>query len=130
RSLASAPALEPELDDLLQELLEQIADILEADTAVILLRNGQREDSAARTRDWLEQQIADGIQARSRRDAHGGAALVIADVPTADGLDPALRANGVQSLCAVPLLIEERYIGLLVVGSFSARTFGEDEAQV
>ncbi|HEY3019450.1 MAG TPA: SpoIIE family protein phosphatase [Solirubrobacteraceae bacterium] len=130
RSRISGSALEPPLDDLLQELLEQIGDILEADTAVILLRNGTSEDAAARTREWLEQHITESLQAPSGRDGRGRAALVIADVPTADGLDPALRANGVQSLLAVPLLIEERYVGLLVVGNCAQRSFSEDEAQV
>jgi len=123
-------ALEAPLDDLLHDLLEQIADILDADTAVILLRNGHSQDGPASTRDLLEEKIAASLKGRTGRGARGAASLVVADLPTADGLDPALRANGVQALCAVPLLIEERYVGLLVVGSLTPRSFTEDDAQV
>ena len=51
----------------------------------------------------------------------------ITDVDHADILNPLLREKGLQSLLGVPLLVEERLIGVLHVGALTSRVFTPDE---
>ena len=53
--------------------------------------------------------------------------MQITDVDHADILNPLLREKGLQSLLGVPLLVEERLIGVVHVGALTSRTFTPDE---
>jgi anti-sigma regulatory factor (Ser/Thr protein kinase) len=107
------------LDDVLRELLEHTTEILEADTAVILLR----EDGQT----LLKQATAlDGGLAEREENPW----LTVADLTASDGLDTLLRARGVQSLLAVPMLRQEHFAGVLVIASLTPRSFRPDEARL
>jgi GAF domain-containing protein/anti-sigma regulatory factor (Ser/Thr protein kinase) len=120
------------LEELLPELLDRVRDILEADTAAILLL----EDGG----DTLRQRAAVGLQDDGPiRDAppialgRGFAGRVVSDcrllalddIPPGELEDPALRDAGVRSMLGVPLLVEGRVIGVLQVGAVAPRRFGE-----
>jgi anti-sigma regulatory factor (Ser/Thr protein kinase)/putative methionine-R-sulfoxide reductase with GAF domain len=116
-------------DDLLDELLERVRDILEVDTAAVLLLDppaGQLVATAAR---GLEEEVYQGIRVPlgrgfAGRVAAGKQPVVIEDVRAADVVNPILRSKGIRSLLGVPLLAGDRLLGVLHVGTLVPRKFG------
>src|SRR3954469_13330949 len=128
----ATPGTQPSaLDDVLRELLEQAADIVEVDTAVVLLLGEEGRPLTATSDRSLEEQIAGALRIPVQRaQADGDASLLVSGITTADGLDPLLRANGIESLIAVPMLIDERIVGLLVAGTLAPRAFSTQETRL
>src|SRR3954468_24491211 len=128
----ATPGTQPSaLDDVLRELLEQAADIVEVDTAVVLLLGEEGRTLTATSDRSLEEQIAGALRIPVQRaQADGDASLLVSGITTADGLDPLLRANGIESLIAVPMLIDERIVGLLVAGTLAPRAFSTQETRL
>jgi serine phosphatase RsbU (regulator of sigma subunit) len=61
------------------------------------------------------------------RIAAGRRPVVIEDIVDADVVNPVLRENGVRSLVGVPLLVDDRLVGVLHVGSAQRGRFGESD---
>ena len=123
------------LEDLLQELLRRVVDILEADTAAILLLEEDGATLAARAAQGLEEEVRRGVRIPVGRGFAGRIAATrepvrIADVATADIANPILRERGLKSLLGVPLLVEGTVIGVLHVGTLQPRHFSDDDVQV
>src|SRR2546428_8874659 len=108
------------LDELLHELLVRVQRILAADTAAILLLDG----------DVLVERAATGLEEADTRDIRipvgagfvGRVAaekrpVVIEQVDRAQLVHPVLRESGIRSLLGVPILFEGRGVGGLHVGS-------------
>jgi GAF domain-containing protein/anti-sigma regulatory factor (Ser/Thr protein kinase) len=117
-------------EELLQELLQRVADILAVDTVAILLLEGDRLH--ARAAKGIEEEVEQGVQIPLGRGFAGRIAaerraITIYDVDHADILNPILREKGIKSLLGVPLLVQGRVIGVLHVGSLTPRTFNGDE---
>ena len=120
------------LDQLLNELLERVRDILEVDTVAILLLEEDGRVLAARAAKGLEEEVERGVRIPVGRGFAGRVAaergpVQITDVDHADILNPLLREKGLQSLLGVPMLAEERLIGVLHVGALTKRLFAPDE---
>ena len=116
------------LDELLEELLVRVRDILDADTAAILLIDEDRRNLVARAAKGLEDEVERGVRVPVGRGFAGRIAaekqpVVIPDVDHADIYNPILRERGVRSLVGVPLLVEGEVIGVLHVGTLSEREF-------
>lgn len=121
------------LEDLLPELLKRVADILHTDIGTILLVN--EEDANLRARSWI------GVEDQRAREAtipigEGIAGLValrrepmILDLGE-ESADASEIYRGMRSLLAVPLLIEGRAIGVLVVGAREPRRFTDEDARL
>ncbi|MQA99183.1 MAG: SpoIIE family protein phosphatase [Actinobacteria bacterium] len=121
------------LEDLLPELLKRVRDILHTDIGTILLVN--EEDANLRARSWI------GIEDQRAREAtipigEGIAGLVALrrePMIVDRGEEPADTPKiyrGMRSLLAVPLLMEGRAIGVLVVGTREVHRFTEDDARL
>jgi anti-sigma regulatory factor (Ser/Thr protein kinase)/FixJ family two-component response regulator len=122
------------LDDLLDELLGHVCELLDANTAAILLLDDERQ--------VLEVKAERGIygQAEAHFTVPVGAgfagrivserrSIVIDDVENADVLGPSLRRR-VKSLLGVPLLAEDRIIGVMHVGTTTPREFSAEDTVV
>ena len=122
------------LDELLNELLGHVCDLLDVTTAAILLLDEER--------DVLEVKAARGLYGSPgvRVTVPVGAgfagrivaerrSIVIDDVAKADVVSPILRER-VKSLLGVPLLVEDRIIGVMHVGSTGARRFTPEDTVV
>ena len=123
------------LDQLLDELLERVRDILAVDTVAILLLEEDGRTLAARAAKGLEEEVEQGVRIPVGRGFSGRVAaergpVQITDVDHADILNPLLREKGLQSLLGVPLLVEERLIGVLHVGVLTHRFFPPDEVDL
>ena len=123
------------LEELLPELLRRVVDILDADTAAILLLEDDGATLAARAAWGLEEEVRRRVRIPVGRGFAGRIAATrepvrIADVATADIANPILRERGLKSLLGVPLLVEGSVIGVLHVGTLKPRDFSDDDVQV
>ena len=123
------------VEDLLSELLARIVEVLSVDTAAFLLLEPDGKVLRARAAIGIEEEVERGVRIPIGRGFAGPIAaerraIAIYDVDHADILNPILREKGIRSLLGVPLLVEDRVIGVLHVGSLTPRRFSEEERDV
>ncbi|HEX4804789.1 MAG TPA: SpoIIE family protein phosphatase [Conexibacter sp.] len=121
------------VEQLLRELLLRISDILSADTAAILLLDDSGLLLHARAAKGIEEEVEQGVKIPvgkgfAGRIAAQRRAVTIEDVDHADILNPILREKGIRSLLGVPLIVEQRVLGVLHVGSLVPRIFTSEDA--
>jgi GAF domain-containing protein/anti-sigma regulatory factor (Ser/Thr protein kinase) len=119
-------------DDLLRELLERITEILNTDTAAILLLDDEGTELHARAAKGIEEEVEQGVRIPVGRGFAGrvvaeGRPIFIPDVETADIYNQILRDKGIRSLLGVPLLVEGRPLGVLHVGTLTPRVFDDSD---
>jgi serine phosphatase RsbU (regulator of sigma subunit)/anti-sigma regulatory factor (Ser/Thr protein kinase) len=120
------------VEQLLQELLLRITEILNTDTAAILLLDESGAVLHARAAKGIEEEVEQGVRIPVGRGFAGRIAaerraIFIEDVDHADILNPILREKGIRSLLGVPLLVEQRVLGVLHVGSLVHRVFTDED---
>jgi phosphoserine phosphatase RsbU/P len=116
------------IEELLVELVDRVRDVLEADTAAVLLlekSSGQLVATAAR---GLEEEVYQGVRIPLGRGFAGRVAatrqpVAIDDIDNAEVLNPILREWGLRSLLGVPLLAGGQLLGVLHVGTVTQRRF-------
>lgn len=124
-----------DVEALLDELLLRVRDALEVDTAAVLLIDEARESLVATAASGLEEEVRQRIRIPlgagfAGRIAAEARPRVIDDVSTADVFNPILRDKGLRSLAGAPLVSEGRVIGVIHVGSLSARRFGPEDVDL
>ncbi len=124
-----------ELDALLQELLERICRILEADTCAILLLDHDANELVTRAAVGIEDDVERSVGIPVGRGFAGRVAatrqpVVIEHVHDADILDPILLQSDITSLLGVPLLVRGELIGVVHVGMLQPRTFSEEDVEL
>jgi phosphoserine phosphatase RsbU/P len=130
---AALSRLEPER--LLDELLDRVKDILQGDTAAVLLLDqpsGQLIATAAR---GLEEEVRQnvriplgaGFAGRVAAEKH---AVILDHVDHSNVLNPILVQKGIHSILGVPMLASDRVIGVLHVGTLHPRTFTAEDASL
>ncbi|HET7857256.1 MAG TPA: GAF domain-containing protein [Gaiellaceae bacterium] len=121
-----------DLQDLLDELLDRIRDLLDADTAVMLLVEEGEEVLIPRATKGLEEELGAGVripigQGFAGRVAARRTTIVIDEVETADIVNPILRDVGIRSLIGVPLLHLGEVIGVVHAGSYRPDFFDPED---
>ena len=122
------------LDDLLREMLARIRELLETDSAAILLltEDGQslvraRHDRIGGGRDgpavFRSDEGVAGSIAASR------APLIVEDLSAVEVVNPVLRRNA-RSLIGAPLIVEGRLIGVIHADTTRPRRFTEDDVRL
>ncbi|MGH2591598.1 MAG: GAF domain-containing protein, partial [Actinomycetota bacterium] len=115
-------------EDLLDELLIRVREILDADTAAVLLLDESAGELVARAAKGLEEEVERGVripvgQGFAGRIAAQRTPIVIRRVDHRNVLNPILREKGVRSLLGVPLLVRGKVLGVLHVGTLVERRF-------
>jgi signal transduction histidine kinase len=123
------------LEELLEALLTRTRDVLDADTCAVLLLDEAGMELVARAAVGLEEEVERGVHIPVGRGFAGRVAgerraVVIEDVDHADIVNPLLREKGVRSLLGAPLLIEDRVIGIVHVGTLVPRRFDEADIEL
>src|SRR4051795_10791909 len=118
--------------DLVSTLLQRITEILDADTAAILLLDEAGELLHAHAAKGIEEEVEQGVTIPVGKGFPGRVVaerrpIAIEDVRHADIFNPILRQKGIRSLLGVPLLIQGRVLGVLHVGSLTPRHFTAED---
>ena len=120
-------------DDLLAELLVRVKEILDADTAAVLLLDSSGRQLIATAASGLEEEVRQGV----RIPVGGGFAgriaaerrpVILDHVDHTNVLNPILLEKGIQSLVGVPLLVHGAVIGVMHVGTVHNQVFTADDA--
>ena len=133
RSITDAALSYLGADDLLIELLGRVRQILDADTAAVLLLDRFSHYLIATAASGLEEEVAQGVRIPVGRGFAGRIAaearpIILDHVDHSNVLNPILLEKGIQSLIGVPLLVNGTVIGVLHVGSMHHRVFTTDDA--
>jgi phosphoserine phosphatase RsbU/P len=125
------------LDDreLLAELLERTRVILQADTAAALLLDFGSGQLVATAAAGLEEEVRQGVRIPVGRGFAGRIAadqqpVILDHVDHTTVLNPILWSKGIRALMGVPLIAGGRVIGVLHVGSLTAREFTHDDVEL
>jgi signal transduction histidine kinase/putative methionine-R-sulfoxide reductase with GAF domain len=121
------------LQDLLDALLARIVEVLEADTAAILLVEADGKLHVRATVGGLTGDSAIGIPigaGMAGRVAATREPLLVPDLSKIDLYRSTLRQRGINSIVAIPLVVEDRVIGVVHAGSEAYAQFVEDDARL
>ncbi|MBO3738052.1 PP2C family protein-serine/threonine phosphatase [Actinoplanes flavus] len=124
-----------ETSDLLDELLDRVRDLLDVDTAAILLLDPHARQLVATAAKGLEEEVRAGFRLAVGRGFAGRVAetrrpVRITDVTPDQVVNPALLEKGVRSLLGVPIMAGEDLLGVLHIGSLTRREFGDDDVKL
>jgi hypothetical protein len=124
-----------EIEDLLGELLDRLRGILEADTAAVLLLDEESTALVARAARGLEEEVRQGIRVPLGRGFAGRIAqsrqpVMINHVDETTVANPVLWEKGLRWMLGVPLVANDRVIGVLHIGRLMERPFRDEDAQL
>src|SRR5580693_144735 len=120
-------------DELLATLLDRVREILNADTAAVLLLDGSGRQLIAAAASGLEEEVSQGVRIPVGRGFAGRIAaerrpVILDHVDHGNVLNPILLEKGIRSLAGVPLLVHGTVLGVLHVGTVRDRVFTADDA--
>ncbi|MGH2720484.1 MAG: ATP-binding SpoIIE family protein phosphatase [Actinomycetota bacterium] len=123
------------VETLLDELLSRIRELLNADTAAVLLVDESKRELVATAAKGIEEEVEQGVRLPvgagfAGRIAATGAPVVLEHVDHSKVLDPLLLQKGIRSLAGVPLIVDGRITGVLHVGTLHERRFGDDDIEL
>jgi phosphoserine phosphatase RsbU/P len=125
------------LDDreLLAELVDRTRDVLQADTAAVLMLDFASGQLIATAAAGLEEEVRQGVRIPVGRGFAGRIAaehqpVVLDRVDHTTVLNPILWAKGIKSMMGVPMVAGGRVIGVMHVGSLTRRRFTSDDVKL
>jgi len=133
RSVTDAALSHLGADDLLAALLRRVREILNADTAAVLLLDGSGRQLIAAAASGLEEEVSQGVRIPVGRGFAGRIAaerrpVILDHVDHGNVLNPILMDKGIRSLAGVPLLVHGAVLGVLHVGTVHNRVFTAADA--
>ncbi|HEX5587297.1 MAG TPA: GAF domain-containing SpoIIE family protein phosphatase [Acidimicrobiia bacterium] len=134
-SLTDSTLTRLDVDDLLVELLERVRDILDVDTAAVLLLDETSKELVARAACGIENEVRQGVRVPlgtgfAGRIAASKHAVRLERVDETTVANPLLWEAGIQVMLGVPLFRGMAVIGVLHVGRLDARPFGDEDAML
>jgi signal transduction histidine kinase len=124
-----------DVHELLDVLLPRIRNILLADTCAVLLLDEETDELVARSAVGIEEEVEQGVRVPLGKGFAGRIAanrepVIIEDLDHADVFNPILREKKIKSMLGVPLLVGERALGVLHVGTLVPRLFDKDDVEL
>lgn len=122
-------------EKLLSELLERVRDLLQADTATVLLLDGAQRYLRATAAVGIEEEVRQGVRVPVGRGFAGRIAaqrepVVIDHVDESTVINPLLWERGLHTLVGVPMIAEGRLVGVLDIGAVAPRRFSDHDVQL
>ncbi len=123
------------VDELLDELLNRVRDILDADTAAVLLVSEGSGELEARAARGIEAEVRQGVRVPlgtgfAGRIASTRQPILLERVDATTVSNPILWEQGIKVMLGVPLLTGDRLIGVLHVGRLAERPFDARDAEL
>jgi phosphoserine phosphatase RsbU/P len=124
-----------DVEDLLVELLDRVLEVLQADTAAVLLVEESGRDLFARAARGLEEEVRQGVRVPVGTGFAGRIAaerrpIILDRVDATTVSNPILWQKGIRAMVGVPLLSGGTVLGVLHVGTVGDRRFGEEDIEV
>jgi len=121
--------------DLLAELLDRTREVLQADTAAVLLLDFSSGQLIATAAAGLEEEVRQGVRIPvghgfAGRIAAGHRPVVLDRVDHTTVMNPILWSKGIRSMAGVPMVAGGRVIGVLHVGSLTPRRFTAGDVEL
>ncbi|GEL25834.1 cyclic diguanylate phosphodiesterase [Pseudonocardia sulfidoxydans NBRC 16205] len=118
----------PDIADALTTLIERALDLLQADTAAVLLTDPSGRSLVASAARGITGEVQQGVRIPIGRGFAGTVAaqrrvIAVEHVDSGTVLNPLLRHAGIRSLLGAPLMVDGEVIGVLHVGSLTTRRF-------
>jgi signal transduction protein with GAF and PtsI domain len=131
-SVTDAALAHLDVEDLLVELLDRVRELLEVDTAAVLLLDSSGQQLVATAARGIEAEVRQGIHIPMGKGFAGRIAaerqpVIIEQVDHTNVLNPVLLEHGICSLLGVPLLSSGTVIGVLHVGTLAPHRFTDDD---
>ncbi len=122
------------LPELLSSLLARIVEVFEAETAAVFLLS---DDGLLRIRSFvgLDREIEHAVPIPLGTGLVGRVAadrvpLVVPDLSKVELVSPVLRQRGINSIVAIPLVVDDDVIGVVHAGSTEHAKFSDDDARL
>ena len=135
RALTDASLTRLDLDDLLLELLERIRQVLEADTAAVLLLDERTGELEARAACGIEEEVRQGVRIPLGTGFAGRVAttkgpILLERVDATTVANPILWEKGIRVMLGVPMLAGDDVVGVLHVGRLAERPFVQHDVEL
>ena len=123
------------VEDLLNELLNRVLEIVDADTAAVLLLDEGGTQLVARAACGIEEEVRQGVRIPVGEGFAGAIAasrrpVLLDEVGPATVTNPILWEKGIRVMLGVPLLSAARLVGVLHVGRLDDRPFRDTDAEL
>lgn len=120
---------------LLETLLDRVKKTLQADTAAVLLLDRSARQLTAAAASGIEEEVIQGARVSpgtgfAGRIAASGRPVILTEVDDSTVSNPLLVQRGIRSLLGVPLFAGGKVIGVLHVGSLTAREFTREDVEL
>ncbi|WP_434443941.1 PP2C family protein-serine/threonine phosphatase [Lentzea sp. E54] len=121
-----------DLDKLLSVLLERSRELLQADTATVLLLDRGGTHLVAKATSGLEEEVFQGVRVPVGKGFAGRVAQLrepvqIKRVDPSTVVNPLLWEHGLRVLLGVPMIAEGELTGVMHIGSTTSRHFTDEE---
>jgi GAF domain-containing protein/anti-sigma regulatory factor (Ser/Thr protein kinase) len=118
-------------DEVLERLLVRVRDVLVTDTASVFEMDDEEQTLVARASQGLEDEVERGIRVPLGAGFAGAVADARVTIAASDAgefelVSPLLREK-VASLLGVPLVVDDRVLGVLHVGTFEPREWSDED---
>jgi phosphoserine phosphatase RsbU/P len=134
-AVTDAALSEMDTDELLGEMLDRVRQLLDVDTAAILLLDKPSQRLIATAARGLEEEVRQGFTIDVGAGFAGRVAVerqpvIIDEVSAGVVVNPILLDKGLRSLLGVPMLAGGELVGVLHVGTLKPRTFTTEDAEL
>jgi phosphoserine phosphatase RsbU/P len=135
RAVTDSTLTQLDVDDLLVELLTRVREILDVDTAAVLILDEEAGELVARAACGIEDEVRQGVRVPLGTGFAGRIASTkqparLESVDSTTVTNPILWEKGVKTMLGVPLLRAEKVLGVLHVGRLQNRPFTEDDIEL
>jgi hypothetical protein len=120
-----------DVDDLLVELLARVREILDVDTAAVLILDDRSGELVARAACGIEDEVRQGVRVPlgagfAGRVAETKRAVRLGRVDSTTVANPILWEKGIKQMVGVPLFVGDKVLGVLHVGRLDDRPFSDE----
>jgi putative methionine-R-sulfoxide reductase with GAF domain len=124
-----------DVDDLLVQLLTRVREILDVDTAAVLILDAQSEELVARAACGIEDEVRQGVRIPIGTGFAGRIAATkqparLDHVDATTVTNPILWEKEIKVMLGVPLFAGERVLGVLHVGRLETRPFSDEDVEL
>ena len=135
RALTDTALTTLDVDDLLTELLTRVREILDADTAAVLLLEEGSGHLVATAARGIEEEVREGVRVPMGSGFAGRIAatrgpILLDRVDPTTVTNPILWEKGIKVMLGVPLLSATKLLGVIHVGRLENRPFGESDVEL